>query len=174
MAHHPAYANFLRRRLEEEGVETEAGTEVENEVEDLTHPRAWRARGSGRSGDHQATDHKEPSGVRSVIAATTRLKDAAISQASASDAGVLLDLDGETNAGGNVDGDLEAKTAADVARLEDRLGRWRKSRMGGVKDRPMILGPSSVDRLDGSPRNGDALLDLERGTIVRRDPRIGA
>lgn len=62
------------------------------------------------------------------------------------------------------------ETAAEVGRLEDKLGRLRKSRMGGVEDRPPRSRPANHARLHGSPQDGDALLDLGQ-EIVRREPK---
>lgn len=62
------------------------------------------------------------------------------------------------------------QTAAEVGRLEDKLGRVRKSRMGGVEDRPPRSRPANHARLHGSPQDGDALLDLGQ-ELVRREPK---
>lgn len=223
-AHHPGYANFLRRRLDEEVIEEEeldAGEEEEESDYGL-HPKAW---GRGGSGEGDNSDGRRPFGSPGVLSeevmskpttgasvrATRGLKDAAeqaelkspptttsasrkptrsnkLKNAGESESlvpdlsegetkgGVVLDL----SEGGAGDGekeededDLMERTAIRVGQLEDALGRERKSRMGGVKDRPPKFGQSRLARWQGNPQNGDAFLDLGRGEIVRRDPQIG-
>lgn len=218
-AHHPGYANFLRRRLDEEVIEEEELDGEKEKPDYVLHPKAW---GRGGSGEANSSEGRQPfgfSGVRSeeeVVSKPTasasqkaakKLKDAGESaelnsptttkpsrkptrklKNAGESEGLVPDLsEGETNGGvvldiseGGAGGeeeededDLMERTAFRVGQLEDALGRERKSRMGGVKDRPPKFGQSRLARLQGNPQNGDAFLDLGRGEIVRRDPQIG-
>lgn len=221
-AHHPGYANFLRRRLDEEVIEEDELDAGEEEESDYgLHPKAW---GMGGTGEGDTSEGRRPFGSSGVLSeevtskattsasrkATRELKDAAeqaglkspptatsasrkptrnnkLKHAGESESlvpdlseggtkgGVVLDLsEGEAGDGEEEDeDDLMERTAIRVGQLEDALGRERKSRMGGVKDRPPKFGQSRLARWQGNPQNGDAFLDLGRGEIVRRDPQIG-
>lgn len=160
-AHHPAYGEFLQRRLEDEEVE-EASWQDEG-----LPPNAWGS--ASATIDSPKPKRTEPGEeAPSRLAGTTmKLKNAAVTE------GVILDSSGEGSGEGGVDGSFADETAAEVGRLEDRLGRVRKSRMGGVKDRPPSIGQSRLTPLRSSPQSGDALLHPAAGKIVRRDPRIG-
>ncbi|CAM9163518.1 unnamed protein product, partial [Ascophyllum nodosum] len=149
-AHHPAYANFLRQRLGEEMVDVDEAFEY-NRGEEGAHPEAWW-RNSYVSVGGDRDGHVDVDKEDSVK--TMKLKNAvAVEQGKVS----------EVN-----EGRLMERTAAEVARLEDALGRGRKSRIGGVGDRQSGMGRESLSRLHGSPQEGDALLDLGREIIVRR------
>lgn len=155
-AHHPGYANFLRKRLEEESVEGESNGD---EDDDALHANEWN-RGQ--------QDEPPPDGRETELwssTKTTKLKNAGAT------GGLILNLPGGD---GGETGDEELlmeRAVAEVGRLEDLLGRRRKSRMGNVKDRPPLLGQPLIAQLYGSRRKGDALLDIGRGKIVRRTPR---
>ena len=225
-AHHPGYANFLRRRLDEEVIEEEELGGGEEEPDCGLHPKAW---GGGGSGEVNNSEGRQPFGIPGVRSeeeeeeeeevmiskpttgtsqkATQKLKDAwesaelnspstpkpsrkptmELKDAGESEGlvpnlseretkgGVVLDVS-EGGAGDEEEedeNDLMERTAIRVGQLEDALGRERKSRMGGVKDRPPKFGQSRLARLQGNPQKGDAFLDLGRGEIVRRDPQIG-
>lgn len=160
-SHHPAYANFLRRRLDEEVVEEgESDGSGSESGEGAIHPKAWRRTISASNIIGEGS--RSGRGVK-----TRKLKNAGVTD------GVVVEL----GAGGGCGGAMEEEeeelsieaTATSVGRLEDALGRERKSRMGGVKDRPPNLAPAGLSRLYGSLQNGDALLDLGQGTIARQD-----
>ena len=201
-AHHPAYANFLRRRLDEEVIEEDLDA-LEEPDEDaiLLHPKAWGRGGGGakplpsevyaavvpipttsrnsrpnsRNSDSTSRSSESTPGNSEAMPkpATSRKATRKFKNAGEMTEEVVVDLsdgDGDEN---EDEKDLMARTAVRVGQLEDALGRERKSRMGGVKDRPPKFEQSRLPRWQGNPKNGDAFLDLGRGEIVRRDPRIG-
>lgn len=167
-AHHPAYANFLRKKLEEEEIEGGGGDEsVQKGGGGALHPLAWN-----REVDTVVEEGASPSGpqlrAESTIppAATLAGKRTAKLENAGATTGVVSELGEE---GEEDEVDLLERTALEVAELESVLGRGRKSRLGGVKDRPPIVRQTPLARLQGSPLEGDALLDLGQKDIVAYD-----
>lgn len=174
-AHHPAYSDFLRKRLEEEQIESGSSREEDGDSEGrhqeeggggALHPLAWRAAATkdseaGRAPRHSSsTESSElpPAGVgQSGRRRTARLENAGATK------GVVSESEGEED---DENASVLERTALEVADLEDALGRGRKSRLGGVKDRPPNAQQSPLARVQGSPHKGDALLDLGREKIV--------
>eukprot|EP00752_Nemacystus_decipiens_P010673 g9504.t1 len=175
--HHPAYEDFLRRKLEEEEIEEQAGAEEGPEGGsggDL-HPLAWSS--SAVNLDAAVTSRSRKSGLGSRPAAgRRRTRTAKLEDAGAQLQNVVLASGDEEEGEGEEDGVIKRK-ATEVAGLEDALGRGRKSRLAGVKDRPPNL-PQPRARLRGSRQAGDALLDLGQEEIVAYDSppqrRLGA
>lgn len=129
-AHHPAYANFLRKRLQDEEGEGEA-----------------MAQGGGAATRGDVDSSK----ARGTTAD------------SGGDEGVVEELEGDSDAeNGDEQGLMEA-TLKEVGQLEDSLGRWRKARLGGVKDRPPNLG-----RLRSAPIGSIELERIEKELDLRR------
>lgn len=166
-AHHPAYANFLRKKLEEEGIDG-GGDESAQEggVGQALHPLAWN-----RAVDKEVGEGAPPSGpaMRSEsipAAATLAGKRTAKLENAGATTGVVSEFGDE---GEEDEVDLLERIALEVAELESALGRGRKSRLGGVKDRPPIVRQTPLARLQGSPLEGDALLDLGQEDIVEYD-----
>lgn len=176
-AHHQSYGSFLRNKIEEEAIE-QGGSEGGGGGGDLHHPLAWRAAaGNDVDGGRRVSrpvSPKKGSGPKAASATLDGKRTAKLENAGAT-AGVVL----EPGDGKEEDQDaLMERTALEVAGLEDALGRGRKSRLGGVKDRPPNPGQSPLARLQGSQHDGDALLDLGREKIVAYDsppqPQLGA
>ncbi|CAM9566587.1 unnamed protein product, partial [Ectocarpus sp. 13 AM-2016] len=176
-AHHESYGSFLRKKIEEEAIE-QGGSEGGGGSGDLRHPLAWRAAaGNDVDGGHRVSHPVSPkkgSGPKAASATLGGKRTAKLENAGAT-AGVVV----ESGDGQEEDQDaLMERTALEVAGLEDALGRGRKSRLGGVKDRPPNPGQSPLARLQGSQHEGDALLDLGREKIVAYDsppqPQLGA
>lgn len=155
-AHHPAYAKFLQRRLDEEGID-------ENEGEDFAkHSKAWVSGILRPSDDREKLSASTKKGAK----VTKTLKNAGVIEA-----GAAVDSNERGGVGvEDAEDELVDDTAVEVGQLEDRLGRGRKSRMSGMKDPPAVGGQRNLARASGSPHHGDVLLDLGKGTIVRRDP----
>ncbi|CAM9339581.1 unnamed protein product [Hapterophycus canaliculatus] len=173
-AHHPAYSEFLRNRLEEEEIEGgsgggdgdwEGGQQGEGGGGAL-HPLAWRAAASkdeeaGRvSRRGSAKMRSEP--PLANPAGGGRRRTAKLENAGATK-GVVSGAEGEED---DDNASVLERTALEVAELEDALGRGRKSRLAGVKDRPPNAQQSPLARVQGSAQEGDALLDLGREKIV--------
>lgn len=191
--HHPAYEDFLRRKLEEEEID---GRGVEGQGEgrergsgEALHPLAWGSSVVKRHSDSDL-DSDSDSGVASSprnseldsesapAAAGRRTRTAKLKNAGAKLENVVSESgDGGQEEEEEREEDLMKRTALEVAELEDALGRGRKSRLAGVKDRPPKL-PQPLARLRGSPQDGDALLDLGQEEIVAYDSapqrRLGA
>ncbi|CAM9212190.1 unnamed protein product [Ectocarpus fasciculatus] len=167
-AHHESYGSFLRKKLEDEAIE-QGGREGRGGGGELLHPLAWGApAGNDVDGGARVSRPVSPrkgSGSKAAPATLVGKRTAKLENAGAT-AGVVL----ESGDGEEEDEDtLMERTALEVAGLEDALGRGRKSRLGGVKDRPPNPGQSPLARLQGSPHDGDALLDLGREKIVAYD-----
>ncbi|CBN79829.1 expressed unknown protein [Ectocarpus siliculosus] len=179
-AHHESYGSFLRKKLEEEAIELggREGGGGGGEGGDLHHPLAWRAAaGNAVDGGRRVSrpvSPKKGSGPKAASATLGGKRTARLENAGATPGVVLESGDGKEE-----DQDaLMERTALEVAGLEDALGRGRKSRLGGVKDRPPNPGQSPLARLQGSRHEGDALLDLGKEKIVAYDsppqPQLGA
>lgn len=167
-AHHPAYANFLKRKLEEEAIEGGGRGEegVQKGGSGALHPLAWSSaaeqgagQGASRSGPVVRSE-SNPARATLVGKRTARLENAGATTGVVSESGDEGDED---------EVDLMERTALEVAELESALGRGRKSRLAGVKDRPPISRQTPLARLRGSPLEGDALLDLGQEDIVAYD-----
>ncbi|CAM9883799.1 unnamed protein product [Scytosiphon promiscuus] len=181
-AHHPAYADFLRKRLEEEGMdggskgqEDDANDDAEGRRQEgrrqrggggSLHPLAWTAatskydraaRAAGRSSAAKRAEPPLATAARDGRRRTAKLENAGATQ------GVVSGSEGDQD---EVNASILERTALQVAELENALGRGRKSRLGGVKDRPPNAQQSPLARVRGSPEEGDALLDLGREKII--------
>lgn len=176
--HHQAYEDFLRRRLAQEEIDFQGGVERGGRGEAL-HPLAWRSsvvNGGGAGMTSRSRKSEKASASTAAAGGKTRTRTAKLE-----DAGAKLQNVVSTSGGGGDDEDEEEdrmkRKALEVAELEDALGSGRKSRLAGVKDRPPNL-PQPLARLQGSPRRGDALLDLGQDEIVAYDSppqrRLGA
>lgn len=178
---HPAYENFLRRRLEEEEIEGPGGEGEGREggSGEALHPLAWGS-AAAKGGDpgiasrprNSVLDPK--SGEAAAAEPGKRTRTAKLENAGAKLQNVVSTSGDE---GEEEEEDLLKRTALEVADLEDALGRGRKSRLAGVKDRPPKL-PQPLARSRGSRQLGDALLDLGQEEIVAYDSppqrRLGA
>lgn len=167
-AHHPAYTNFLRKKLEEEAIEGGGGEEgVQEEGGGALHPLAWSPAADKGAGERAPRSAQAVRSSESIQAAATLAgkRTAKLENAEAT-TGVVSESGDE---GDEEEVDFMERTALDVAELESALGRGRKSRLGGVKDRPSILRQTPLARLQGSPLEGDALLDLGQEEIVAYD-----
>lgn len=189
-AHHPAYEDFLRRRLEEEEIEGWGGESEEHEEGgEALHPLAWRSSSSSSSsadreekgrGKEEGKGKGKGKGSVSVpgiptAAAVDGERTVKLEKAGANLKNVVSTSgDGVGKREGKGEGDEEdededalmARAALRVAELEDSLGRGRKSRLSGVKDRLPHAQRPPLARLRGSPHDGDALLDLGQEEIV--------
>lgn len=114
-AHHPAYANFLRKRLQDEETEAEA------------------MYGDDADAPLSAFSHEESAAIKSV-------SDNSGGRGGGRDTTVVVDSDSGSVVGDGEEQRLMEEAFKNVGQLEDRLGRVRKSRLGGVKDRPPKLG----------------------------------
>lgn len=136
-AHHPAYANFLRKRLQDE--------EGEGKV---------LAEGGGADSDGEFSVS-----ATSESAFTTTDE----TGGSGGDKGIVEGLEGDNGAENGDEQDLMEATFKEVGQLEDCLGRWRKARLGGVKDRPPNLG-----RVRSAPIGSIELKRIEDELDARR------
>lgn len=125
-AYHPAYGNFLRRQLVEEEVE-----EGESGADDSV-----QANGHALDGDKQASRAAGQSRRERID----------------SDEGVDVDAGSDGLIGDGEERELMEATFIEVGHLEDRLGRARKARLGGVIDRPpdlrRLLRPEPMESTD--------------------------
>lgn len=171
--HHPAYEEFLRRRLEEEEIEVEEEGQEGGSGKAL-HPLAWSpAAVKLDAGVVASWPRKSELHSQSPAAAGKRTRTAKLENAGAK----LKNVVSASGDEGEEEEDMMKRKALEVAELEDALGRGRKSRLAGVKDRPP-KSPQPLARLRGSPQAGDALLDLGQEEIVAYDSppqrRLGA
>ncbi len=168
--HYRTYEDFLRRKLEEEEIEGGEGAGEEQGGSEALHPLAWRPsadRGekSGREGSESV-----PGGADAAAVAEERT--VKLEKAGAKLKNVVSTSGDGEGGGDEEDGDEDdsiERAALRVAELEDALGRGRKSRLSGVKDRPPHTQRPPLARLQGSPHDGDALLDLGQEEIVAYD-----
>lgn len=167
--HHPAYEEFLRRKLAEEEIEGQGG---EGESGGALHPLAWSP--AAVKLDVGAAPRPTKSELDSEPAAAGRRTRTAKLESAGAKLQNVVSASGDE---GEEEEEAVKRTALEVAGLEDALGRGRKSRLAGVKDRPPNL-PQPLARLRGSPQAGDALLDLGQEEIVAYDSppqrRLGA
>lgn len=187
--HHPAYEEFLRRRLQEEEIEGQGGEEEGGGQEEgggeALHPLAWRSsavqRDAGAASSSSLPRNPELDSEPGEVAATASAAAAAVAAAGKGTRTARLEsagaqLQNVVSASGDEgeeeheegEEDILKRRALEVAGREDALGRGRKSRLAGVKDRPPNL-PQPLARLRGSPQEGDALLDLGQEEIVAYD-----
>lgn len=176
--HHLAYEAYLRRKLEEEDLEVRGGGEEGREGGggDALHPLAWSRSAVKLDAGMEFRPGKSGFGSQSGEAAagkTRPTRTAKLENAGAK----LRDVVSTSGDDGEEEEDRVERAVLEVADLEDRLGRGRKSRLAGMKDRPPKL-PQPLARLQGSSRAGDALLDLGQEEIVAYDSppqrRLGA
>ena len=167
-AHHPAYEHFLRRRLEEEeeiegiGRGAAEGDDDDKQVRGggALHPLAWRPSASADRGDGGKGPQSAPAAAATVAGERTVVKLEKASEKLENVVSAVGDDEEED------EDDLLARAASRVAELESALGRGRKSRLSGAKDRPRHTQRPPLARLQGSPEDGDALLDLGQEEIV--------
>eukprot|EP00903_Cladosiphon_okamuranus_P010722 g10134.t1 len=170
--HHLAYSGYLRRKLEEEDLELRGAGEGkegrEGGGDEALHPLAWSPSAVNLDAGMEFRPRESESVSHLGKAATgkrmrTRTRTAKLESAGEKLQNVISTLGDE----GEEEEDLVERAALEVAELEDRLGRGRKARLAGVKDRPPKL-PQPLARLQGSSRAGDALLDLGQEEIVAK------
>lgn len=137
-AHHPAYANFLRKRLQDE----------ENETEPMF---------VDADASHFASSSDERSARSKGVADESAKSKSAAKQAAKSKSGVRDSQYRTTLVGDEDEQRLMEETIKEVGKLEDRLGQVRKSRLGGVKTPPPKLG-----HLRRAPIGAIELEEMER------------
>lgn len=143
-AHHPAYANFLRKRLQDEDNETEPIFAEDADVSrSASSSDKWSVGKKGRANEGAESKRaKSKSATKRATKSNSDVRDSRYKS---------------TLVGDEDEQRLMEETLKEVGKLEDRLGQVRKSRLGGMKTPPPNLGP-----LRRAPIGARELEEMER------------